>query len=41
MNIEALEIVRLVSCGHFWGFDTSETAKCERIKAFEAKSCGI
>jgi len=36
VGIEALEIVRLVSCGHFWGFDTPNTAKRERAKALEA-----
>ena len=36
VNIEALEIVRLVSCGHFWGFDSPKAAKLERAKALEA-----
>ena len=34
--IEALEIVRLVSCGCHWGFDLPTTAKKERAKALEA-----
>ena len=34
--IEALEIVRLVSCGCHWGFDLPATAKKERVQALEA-----
>ncbi len=36
MNIEALEIVRLVSCGDRFGFDLPSTAKRERAKALSA-----
>ncbi len=36
MNIEALEIVRLVSCGCKWGFDLPNEAKHERELAMAA-----
>lgn len=36
MNIEALEIVRLVACGGHWGFDLPAGARQERVEALKA-----
>jgi zinc/manganese transport system ATP-binding protein len=36
MTIEALEIVRLVSCGSRWGFDLPADARQERLEALKA-----
>ncbi len=36
LAIEALEVVRLVSCPSHWGFDLPKRARAERAKALEA-----